>query len=150
MVNYFISHRGNIEGRNKSRENHPSYIDNAIEAGYDAEIDVWVIEGTFWLGHDEPQYGVTMDWLNTRSDNLWIHCKNIEAVEWFSGFDGFWWFWHETDTVTLTSGRHIWAYPGKQPIKRSIAVLPEVFQDDVSECIGICSDYIKKYKDENQ
>lgn len=150
MVEFFISHRGNIDGKNVEKENHPQYIDEAIDAGYDVEIDVWVIEGTFWLGHDEPQYGVRFDWFNKRSDKLWVHCKNIEAVEWFSMISGFWWFWHEVDTVTLTSGRHIWAHPGKQPIERSIAVLPEVFKDDVSECIGICSDYIKRYKDESK
>ena len=30
-----ISHRGNINGKNLNIENHPSYIDKAIEAGYD-------------------------------------------------------------------------------------------------------------------
>lgn len=150
MVEFFISHRGNIDGRQPNRENHPTYIDEALAAGFDVEVDVWVIEGTFHLGHSAPDYGVTMHWLNQRSDKVWLHCKNIEAVEWFSQLSGFWWFWHETDTVTLTSGKHIWAYPGKQPIERSIAVLPEVFKDDISNCIGICSDYIKKYKDESR
>jgi len=37
------------------------------------------------------------------------------------------------------------AYPGKQPIKDSIAVMPELYNDDLSLCIGICSDYISKY-----
>jgi hypothetical protein len=58
-------------------------------------------------------------------------------------------FWHEEDTLTLTSENYIWAYPGKQPIKGSIAVMPERGNDDLSKCIGICSDVIKKYKDEN-
>jgi len=56
-------------------------------------------------------------------------------------------FWHEEDTLTLTSHNYLWVYPGKQPIKNSIAVLPELFQDDVSECLGVCSDFIKKYED---
>ena len=41
----------------------------------------------------------------------------------------------------------MWVYPGRQPIKNSIAVLPEMFNDDIKDCIGICSDYIKKYKE---
>jgi hypothetical protein len=65
-------------------ENNPEYIDTTILLGYEVEIDVWVIEGTFYLGHDEPQYGVTLDWLNKQKDKLWIHCKNIEAIEWFN------------------------------------------------------------------
>ena len=55
-------------------------------------------------------------------------------------------FWHQEDTVTLTSRGHIWVYPGKQPIKNSIAVMPELFNDDTQYCLGICSDYIEKYK----
>jgi hypothetical protein len=42
----------------------------------------------------------------------------------------------------------IWAYPGKQPIKGSIAVMPEIYNDDLDSCMGICSDIVKKYKDE--
>ena len=55
-------------------------------------------------------------------------------------------FWHETDTLTLTSKGYIWVYPGKQIVKNSIAVLPEIFNDNISECVGICSDNIKNYK----
>jgi hypothetical protein len=52
-----------------------------------------------------------------------------------------------SNTVTLTSKNKIWAYPGKQPIKHSIAVLPELNEtEDLSFCIGICSDHIEKYK----
>ena len=35
-----ISHRGNIDGKNEVWENHPKYIIEALEAGYDFEIDV--------------------------------------------------------------------------------------------------------------
>jgi hypothetical protein len=144
----YISHRGNIDGKKPHLENQPEYIDDAIALGYDVEIDVWMIEGVLLLGHDEPQYGITQDWLNERYDNLWIHCKNIEVMEWFNILRSYHYFWHEEDTLTLTSRGVVWAYPGKQPIKGSIAVMPERSSDDVSICIGICSDVIKKYKDE--
>ena len=141
-----ISHRGNINGKNVERENHPTYIDEAIALGYDVEIDIWMIEGVILLGHDEPQYGVTQHWLNERYSKLWIHCKNIEAMEWFDSIGNFNYFWHENDTMTLTSHDWIWVYPGKQPIKNSIAVMPETHKEDTSQCIGICSDYIENYK----
>jgi hypothetical protein len=142
-----ISHRGNIKGRIEEAENRPDYIDDTIKLGYDVEVDIWVIEGVFYLGHDEPQYGITLDWLNKRKDRLWIHCKNIEAVEFFNLlFETYNYFWHQEDTVTLTSKNFIWAYPGKQPINRSIAVMPELLNDNVDSCIGICSDYIQNYK----
>jgi hypothetical protein len=51
-----ISHRGNLNGPNPERENHPDYIWEALRAGYEVEIDVWWVEGKFKLGHDEPQY----------------------------------------------------------------------------------------------
>ncbi len=40
----------------------------------------------------------------------------------------------------------IWAYPGKQPIKGSIACMPEFDNDNVLLCKGICSDHIQYYK----
>jgi hypothetical protein len=141
-----ISHRGNLNGKIPQNENHPEYIDEAIHAGYNVEIDVWMIEGVLFLGHDEPQYGVTQHWLNERYEHLWVHCKNVEAMEWFNAIGGFNYFWHQEDTVALTSMNIIWAYPGKQPIKGSIAVMPEIHNDDLDACVGICSDYINDYK----
>ena len=142
-----ISHRGNINGKIESLENNPEYIDEALLKEYDVEIDVWVIEGNFYLGHDEPQYGITLEWLDKRKNELWIHCKNIEAIEWFNSlFNTYNYFWHQEDTLTLTSKGYIWVYPGKQSIKNSIAVMPEIYHDDTSQCLGICSDYIQNYK----
>jgi len=141
-----IAHRGNINGRFESYENEPNYIDLAISKGFNVEIDIYVIEDNLYLGHDEPQYGITQYWLNQRVDNLWLHCKNIEAVEWFSSITGFNYFWHQEDTLTLTSKNYIWAHPGKQPIKNSIAVMPELYNDNLNSCLGICSDYIQNYK----
>ena len=146
-MQYFISHRGNINGKNPNMENNPAYIDEAISAGYDVEIDIRVIGDKIYLGHDEPQYEVDYKWLAERYENLWIHCKNVESLD-FVRKARLHWFWHEEDTLTLTSKGYVWVYPGKQPIKNSIAVMPEINEDDVSLCIGICSDQIEKYKNE--
>jgi hypothetical protein len=140
-----ISHRGNINGKIVEKENHPSYIDEAINLGYDVEIDMWWIDGKTYLGHDVPQYEVDDEWLTERINKLWVHCKNIELLNWIRSTT-LHYFWHEEDTLTLTSKNQIWAYPGKQPILGSIAVMPEINKDNISLCIGICSDYIKNYK----
>lgn len=142
-----ISHRGNINGKFESWENEPTYIDNAIKEGFDVEIDVWYKDDMLWLGHDKAEYGVDFRWFRDRITKLWIHCKNIESVEFFSqqSYD-YNYFWHQEDTLTLTSHKYIWAYPNKQPIKNSIAVMPELNNDDISKCLGVCSDYIKRYK----
>ncbi len=91
---------------------------------------------------------VDFKWFRDRIDKLWVHCKNIEAMEFFNAnFETFPfnYFWHENDTMTLTSKKYIWVYPGKQPINNSIAVMPEIYNDDISKCIGICSDFVKDY-----
>jgi hypothetical protein len=147
-----ISHRGNLKGRIETSENNPLYVDEALTQGYDVEIDVWYIESenTEWslfLGHDYPQYQIDFEWFTKRLTKLWVHCKNIESIVFLNecGYDiNF--FWHQNDTVTLTSKKNIWAFPGKQPIPNSIAVMPEIFNDDISQCLGVCSDYIKNYK----
>ena len=139
-----ISHRGNTAGKIEACENEPSYLDKAISRAFDVEIDLWANEGLLYLGHDNPQYKIEVTWLIDRIDKLWVHCKNIEAMVWVAQTN-LNYFWHETDTVTLTSKRFIWVYPGKQPIKGSIAVMPEIYNDDVSASIGICSDYIENY-----
>lgn len=142
-----ISHRGNIEGPNLEKENSTSYINDAIHKGYNVEVDIWVHDDSIFLGHDNPQYEIDFDWIDFRKDKLWLHCKNIEAVEFFYSKSKLNYFWHDTDNLTITSKGFLWAYPGKQPIKKSIAVLPELHNDNVSSCFGICSDFIKKYKE---
>jgi hypothetical protein len=139
-----ISHRGNLSGRTVEEENKPSYIDIAISKGFDVEIDIWKIDFKLFLGHDAPQYEINEKWLEERKNVLWIHTKNIFSIVYFNNTD-YNYFWHEKDTVTLTSKKYIWAYPGNQPIKNSIAVMPELNNDDVSSCLGICSDYINLY-----
>lgn len=146
-----ISHRGNTNGKFESYENEPTYIDKAIQEGFDVEVDVWYVDSQLYLGHDKPQYGVDFRWFRDRITRLWIHCKNVEAIEFFAKVEyQFNFFWHETDTITLTSKNYIWAYPGKQPIMGSIAVMPETYNDDIINCAGICSDNLKKYENFNK
>ena len=141
-----ISHRGNINGKNEERENAPDYIDEAIDKGYDVEIDVWMEDGFLYLGHDNPQYRILQHWLEERVEKLWIHCKNFEAMRWFTLIGGFNHFWHQEDDFTLTSKGIIWTYTGKETTPKSICVLPENSNNEVGECLGVCSDYIENYK----
>jgi hypothetical protein len=139
-----ISHRGNLFGKIEERENHPEYIDLALKSNYEVELDIWEKNRILYLGHDYPMYPIQLDWLLERKNKIWVHCKNISAIEYIYSTD-LNYFWHDTDTMTLTSKGYIWAYPGKQPIFNSIAVLP-VSNEDLSKCIGICSDNIGDYK----
>jgi len=144
-----ISHRGNINGKNESEENKPKYIIESINLGYDCEVDLWVKNNNLFLGHDLPQYNIPLSFLQENWKHLWVHCKNIEALTFLNELEdpSIHFFWHQEDDLTLTSRKIIWAYPGKQPIMNSIAVMPEINNEkDLSSCIGICSDQIKKYK----
>ena len=144
-----ISHRGNIDGPNPLMENNPAYLDAALAQGYHVEMDDWVSGDKIFLGHDDGVYLIDLAWIVIRKEVLWVHCKNIAAVTFFSSLFkndikiNF--FWHEADTLTLTSLGYIWVYPGKQPIPASIAVLPERENDDIENCLGVCTDYVLQY-----
>lgn len=152
----FISHRGNINGKNPQLENKPSYIQDALNNGYEVEIDIYYDNG-WWLGHDNPQYKIAYNWL-INSHKLWLHCKDINTLSKLSRRDGknIWndnlnYFWHQNDDYTLTNKKFIWTYPGK-PLGRynnSIAVLPETIPNwNIKNAVGICSDIIEKFKNE--
>ena len=132
-----ISHRGNIYGPKPELENKPEYINEALNLGFDVEIDVWDIFGSYFLGHDEPQYLIKKEFL--KNDKLWCHAKNIEGL--YSMLeDDIHCFWHQEDDVTLTSKGYMWTYPDKQLTENSIAVLPKGRPD--VKVAGICSDFI--------
>ena len=136
-----ISHRGNINGIKSDLENKSEYINEALNQGFDVEIDVWWIDNQFYLGHDEPRYLVKEDFL--RKSGLWCHAKNIDALNQMIDSEMTHCFWHQEDDVTLTSEGYLWTYPGKQLTSNSIAVLPTTKPD--VEVTGICSDFIVRY-----
>jgi len=43
-----ISHRGNIDGKQLNRENHPDYIEEALNLKFDVEVDVWYIDMNYF------------------------------------------------------------------------------------------------------
>ena len=143
----YIAHRGNTNGKFESYENEPMYIDKAISAGFDVEVDVWMMGGVLFLGHDKPQYGVTQHWFNERYERLWIHCKNVEAMEWFNMISGFKYFWHTTDNYTLISNGMVLVKPGEKLIENSICCMPEMgYIGDITKCYAIMTDNIKEYE----
>lgn len=161
-----IAHRGNIYGPNPARENSPDYIDEALDKGYDVEIDLRYnteIDKNhyLYLGHDTEQYPIDANWLLERASSLWVHCKNMLALTYMNSA---WinsglthkppmnYFWHQEDDYTITSDGYIWAYPGKKmPVRAStVMVMPEPFWS-VREMIdmdpfAICTDYCRNYR----
>lgn len=140
-----IAHRGNIWGPRLESENSPSYVDAAIDAGFDAEIDLWSIGRKLFLGHDGPVFPIDMTWLNERSTSLWVHCKNSNAITCVLDSD-LNWFFHNRDDYTLTSKGFVWSFPGMVlPTKRAVAVhfgrnLDR--QQEFRQAHGVCGDYV--------
>lgn len=144
-----ISHRGNLSGPAPAEENRAKSVDHAISKGFDVEVDVRLVGSRIFLGHDEPEEEVSIDWLSSRIKSLWIHCKNLEAMSFFNE-TVFNYFWHQEDDCTLTSHGFIWTYPGKALFTKSIAVLPEKWHVSGDfRCSGVCSDFIEVWRSKN-
>jgi hypothetical protein len=132
-----ISHRGNLFGPNPDKENHPDYINFALDHGVECEIDLWKVGDRLFLGHGAPQYEISVQFLNT--PNLWIHIKNTEALMWACSTK-LNYFWHETDLATLTSHGYVWCFPGNY-LSAGITVLTGNEIKVPEKVLGVCTDY---------
>ena len=140
-----IAHRGNIYGKDLQNENKHDYILEAIQQGYDVEVDVWLHNGALFLGHDGPQYPTDIGFL--LNEKLWCHCKNVDALQILME-NNVHCFFHKSDDIILTSKGYMWTFPKKKLVKGSICVMPEYgYEGHISDCIGICSDFIGNWRD---
>lgn len=140
---FFIAHRGNINGPKPERENTVSYIMEALMKGYHVEIDVWLVHGKLYLGHDKPEHPTDLKFLKV-SSSLICHAKNPEALEYLL-MHNIHCFSHNIDDVVLTSKGWMWTYPGKTLTNKSVAVMPEMAgqkPDNLRGCLAVCSDYV--------
>jgi hypothetical protein len=140
-----IAHRGNINGPVPEKENSPDYIMSALDKGYDCEIDLWRLEKKFFLGHDGPQYSIGEKFLFDLSSKLWVHCKNLEALQFVAEAKGsLHGFWHQEDNYTFTSNGYIWTYPNHPTTSLSILVHLGMWKETISQLqmAGICSDFM--------
>lgn len=143
-----ISHRGNLNGPLSDLENNPEQIDIAIQNHFDVEIDLWVVDGNFFLGHDYPKYCINIDWLLARSARVWVHCKNFQSFSYLvAKRNNLNFFFHQNDDYTLTSKNNIWVFPNKPYDENSIIVSTSV--DDfhhysVNKPYGVCTNFPTK------
>ncbi len=151
-----IAHRGLTDGPNIELQNNPNQVQLALDSGFDVEIDVWYVDNKYFLGHDYPQYEVNWKWLS--KSNLWIHCKNLPAFfDMRSRTVIHNYFWHENDSVVLTSRGNIWTYLGKPETQNQecICVMPEHTYnwDEIKKIavldkwMGICTDFPRKIEE---
>lgn len=149
-----IAHRGLLQGPHQTQwENHPQQALSLLEQDYQVELDVRYLEHKWYLGHDQPQHEVDVQFLT--KPGLWLHAKNTAACDALQElrreyhFVNF--FWHESDSRTLTSQGHWWTQPGHDLVQNSVAVLPELHVTDLKVCLNwcclaICTDWGSKFK----
>ena len=146
-----IAHRGNVLGPNLKLENSEDYLLKATDAGLDVEVDVWKIQDSLYLGHDEPTYLTSKDFLFKISNNAWFHAKNIDALN-FLLSNLLHCFTHDKDEATLTSKGYVWTNVGKKLINPnvSIMVMPELMKSQYFDlyrenAFAICTDWAGDY-----
>jgi hypothetical protein len=142
-----ISNRGNLEGADPSRENSVPYVRNAIDSGYHVLVDVWVCEGRYALGSDEPSYSAPPDVvLHEKAICRARDSKTLAALL----QDGAHCFFQEKDDFVCTSRGWIWTSPGTQlPPTKGIIAFPEYTPartPDPSSALGVCSNKIAKIR----
>jgi hypothetical protein len=138
-----IAHRGNIIGPLLNFENDPEYLLAAIRKGYDVEVDVWYQNKQIYFGHNNPYYYVSTDTFNKISPHAWFHCKDLYTLEHFTKFyQNNNYFWHQTDSFTLTNKNFIWTYPNNKTTDISILVDLNLSSGiDYKAIYGVCTDY---------
>lgn len=145
----FISHRGNIDGVGEF-ENSISYLEKTLELGYDVEVDIWRKNNNLYLGHDEPLYEVSIDWLIKYNNKLWLHCKHEDSLFYLKDFLDLHIFYHNDDEFTITNKNIILINPFfYTKYNNGILMMPElsVFTiDDIMKFDGIITDNIKNYE----
>ncbi len=147
MQPILIAHRANLRGPCKDRENSPSYIDEAIAQGYDVEVDVRLVDGAWWLGHDGPEHMVDIHFLLQRKDRLWVHAKTPATMAALRKYHpSIHAFEHDREPYTATTNGTCWAYPGMAVDPLTVCVMPERARSAYSDrCLmrskGICTDY---------
>lgn len=137
-----ISHRGNLNGPKSCIENSHAAIRDAIALGFDVEIDLWIVDGKLKLGHDFPEFDEN-GLIEEFSDRLFCHAKHLEVIPYLQAL-GCHWFWHETDTITLTSKGIPWCFPGIEvPASIILDLEPQLLTalpDKNLNIYGICTD----------
>lgn len=127
-----IVHRG-TDYLNKENENKPESILKFISLGYNCEIDLRVIDNKLYLGHDLPQYEIDSGFIIDNYKNLFIHCKNFNAIRYLKDWEDkyseifFHYFTHENDKYHLTSLNKVLTNDTQYLNNHTIYISPELF-----------------------
>lgn len=144
-----ICHRGNVNGSVKELENNFGVLIQRSIQGHYVEVDVWYHENHLWLGHDKPEYKITLEWLAADKRRL-IHAKDGKTLEHLLQESGrkaldLHVFYHTDEDYVLTNKGLVICYPGKPLLQGSLCMMPEraqYSQQELLKSFAICSDTI--------
>jgi hypothetical protein len=146
-VHQHICHRGNLDGPMKDLENNFGVLIQRAIQGHRVEIDVWYHEQNLWLGHDRPEYKITLEWLASCKRRL-IHAKDGKTFEYLLLESGkraldLHIFYHTEEDYVLTNKGLVICYPGKPLLQGSLCMMPEralYSQEELEKSFSICTD----------
>lgn len=141
----FYAHRGNLFGPKPELENTMEYIDQAIKFGFKVEVDVWLEDNNLYLGHDNPEQLITFDYLFSRTDDLLVHAKNVEAFIYLSSRTKLNVFFHTYEQVVMSSNGNLIFHPEHYPLVNvppdAIFSMPEYGNIKLPSYRNVITDY---------
>jgi hypothetical protein len=146
-VHQHVCHRGNLAGPMKSFENNFGILIQRTLQEYHVEVDVWYNENNLWLGHDKPEYKVSLEWLASCKRRL-IHAKDGKTFEHLLLEAGkraldLHIFYHTEEDYVLTNKGLVICYPGKPLLEGSLCMMPEranYKREEIEKCFSVCTD----------
>lgn len=148
-----IAHRGNINGPNPDKENTISYINSALNSGFDVEVDVSMNNGDLYLGHDNLQEKIQLRYLMNK--RIWVHCKTPDTFIELSKHTHINSFYQEDDLICRTQLGFFWHHSDYSDHLSDKSIIVSLEYNDKLLNLGhtvhgICSDYVidfsKAYK----
>jgi hypothetical protein len=142
----YISYYGNILGKQPDLENKPSYILDAMHKGFQVKIDVQWRDNSFYIGKQEQQYKVELNFFEANINQLWCEAINIETLIKLQNY-------FPNISIINNIDEPMWGY-AENIHKNFICVLPEISKDKyeirdlkkLPHFKGVCSSYVGWYK----
>jgi len=142
-----ICHRGIMNTTAKELENNLGVLIQREIQGLAVEVDVWYTEKSLWLGHDKPEYRISLEWLAASRRRL-IHAKDGATFAYLLEEAGkraldLHIFYHTDEDYVLTNKGAVICYPGQPLLPGSLCMMPEraSYTPEQLACVSaICSD----------
>ncbi|WP_431857369.1 hypothetical protein [Azospirillum sp.] len=138
------SHRGNLSGKSP-RENEPAFIRECIARGFHVEVDLWCVDGAWFLGHDDPTHPIDLAEFDREEVIFHLKSPHVPPLRHADAFA------IDNDRYVLTLRGLLWTNYGQPATAQSVMCAPELVGDSrpledfvrsiQHQAAGICTDY---------